>query len=119
MEKRQEKGFVQMPGQRQDRISEKVQNYASKTDGIVFNPIKVPQSFKIFETTDIGLAAFLKCSGLEIKKAAQHKGRIIFSFIDDPLRKDLVYKYFNSQGIVDALSFKNVLRNLKAMINNV
>ena len=63
---------------------------------------------EIFETSDIGLAAFLKCSGLEIKNTIQHKGNIGFSFIDDPGRKELVYKYFNGRGQVDALGFKIV-----------
>lgn len=71
---------------------------------------------KFYKTTDLHLAAFLRCRKWFLR-LERNGGQCTFSFIDDPdLQKD-VEAYFNDAD-VGAISFKNELQNLKTMIHN-
>ena len=73
----------------------------------------------LFETNDLGLAAYLKLEGIEIKGMSKNKGRTLFCFIDKEERKKLVQDYFGGKAKVDPLLYKNLLRDLKVFtINN-
>lgn len=72
----------------------------------------------LFETNDLGLAAYLKLMGMEIKKMFKQKGKTVFSFVNKPERKELVDKYFSGEGKVSPLAYKNALRDLKVYTIN-
>ena len=67
----------------------------------------------IFDTSELGLAAFLKVSGLEIKIMFRKGNKTIFSFKDTPERKALVDDYFTGKAKVDPLAFRSTMRDLK------
>lgn len=71
-----------------------------------------------FETSSIHLATFLKMKGFTIEKLSMHDDnkRVIFHFIDNDTRKDLVKEYFeNKEGF---FSFVSAFNDLKVMIHN-
>jgi hypothetical protein len=80
--------------------------------------INKPIGELLFDTNDLGLAAFLKLSGLELKIMTKNKGRTIFCFKDKPERKQLVGDYFNGKARVSPLAYKNLLRDLKIFTLN-
>jgi hypothetical protein len=67
----------------------------------------------IFDTSELGLAAFLKVSGLEIKIMFRKDKKTIFSFKDTPERKKLVDDYFTGKAKVEPLAFRSTMRDLK------
>ncbi len=67
----------------------------------------------LFDTPELGLASFLKVSGLEIKVMFKNKGKTVFSFKDTPERKKLVDDYFTGRARVDPLAFRGTMRDLK------
>lgn len=72
----------------------------------------------LFETYDLGLAAFLKLSGAELKLMTKNKGRTIFCFKDKSERRQLVRDYFDGTAKVSPLAYKNLLRDLKIFTLN-
>lgn len=72
----------------------------------------------LFETNDLGLAAFLKLSGVELKLMTKNKGRTVFCFKDKPERRQLVREYFDGTAKVSPLAYKNLLRDLKIFTLN-
>lgn len=72
----------------------------------------------LFETNDLGLAAYLSLMSMEIRKMSKQRGKTIFSFIDRPERKEWVNKYFSGEARVSPLAYKNCLRDLKVYTLN-
>jgi hypothetical protein len=70
-----------------------------------------------FETTDLNLAAYLRCLHyrlLDVLRGAG--GRCTFIFTDRPSRQSDVGGYFDESGMVSALTYAEALRLLKARI---
>ena len=67
----------------------------------------------LFETNDLGIATWLKFKGMEIKTMVKDRNKTKFVFIDKPERKEWIRNYFNGKAMVDALTYKNLLRDLK------
>ena len=68
---------------------------------------------KTFQTSDIGIAAFVMMKGLKLRKAAKtHNGRFSFVF-DDPnnLGQQLSVDYVNSESAKFDANMKN-LKNI-------
>lgn len=72
----------------------------------------------LFETHDLGLAAFLKLSGLELKLTTRNRGKTMFCFKDTDQRKQLVSDYFEGKARVCPLAYKNLMRDLKTFTLN-
>ena len=72
----------------------------------------------LFETKDLALAAYLKMTGLKIRKIYNSRNKTVFSFIDVPERKSWIDDYFNGRAKVDPLIYKDTLRNLKTYTYN-
>ncbi len=68
--------------------------------------------------SDLALTAFLSSIGHEILDIEGNGGKSFFVFEDTPTLEQDTLKYFNRQGMVDALTFGEVLRNLKALVLN-
>ena len=68
--------------------------------------------------SDLALAAFLSSKGYEILGIRENGRKSLFVFEDTPELEQDVLKYFNRQGMVDALTYGEVLRNLKALVLN-
>ncbi|MFB0507443.1 MAG: DUF5659 domain-containing protein [Thermodesulfobacteriota bacterium] len=68
--------------------------------------------------SDLALAAFLSSRGYEILGIKGNGKKSLFVFEDTPQLEQDVLKYFNRQGMVDALTYGEVLRNLKALVLN-
>lgn len=73
---------------------------------------------KIYETSSIHLASFLKMKGYRMNKLSMHEDgkRVVFHFIDDDNRKTVVQEYFGNTG--GFLNFIDAFNDLKAMIHN-
>ncbi len=67
----------------------------------------------LFETNDLGIATWLKFKGMEIKTMIKDRNKTKFVFIDKFERKEWIRDYFNGKAMVDALTYKNLLRDLK------
>jgi len=68
--------------------------------------------------SDLALAAFLSSKGYEILSIRGNGSKSFFVFEDSPELEQDMLRYFNRQGMVDALTYGEVLRNLKALILN-
>ena len=82
------------------------------------NKERAIEGTKEYSTSDIGLAGYLKLKGMEVKEVAERRGRTVFIFIDREDRRGLVYGYFNNHAEVDALTYKNILRDMKNFVIN-
>ena len=72
----------------------------------------------IYDTNDLGLAAYLKVAGVELKVMVRTGKKITFSFKDNPERKGLVDDYFTGRGKVNPLAYKNTIKDLKSYTFN-
>ena len=68
--------------------------------------------------SDLALSAFLSSVGHEILDIESNGSKSFFLFENTPTLEQDTLKYFNRQGMVDALTFGEVLRNLKALVLN-
>ena len=67
---------------------------------------------------DLALSAFLSSIGHELKGMESDGGRGVFIFENSPNFEEDTLRFFNRKGMVDALTYAESLRNLKAMIKN-
>lgn len=76
------------------------------------------KAFSIFETRDINLAAYLILKEYEIKSVVVDQNRVIFGFIDRPLkiREQDVLDFYNNKG--GYLTYTDAWKNLKSMLHN-
>lgn len=71
---------------------------------------------KIYRTTDLYLAAFLKAKNWFVR-LERDGSRCTFTFIDDKDLKKDIESFFND-GEVGANSYKNAIQDLKTMMYN-
>lgn len=67
----------------------------------------------VFETADLGLAAFLLVKGCKLLAAQREKNRYSFVFLDTETCKKLSLEYVNS----DFAKFDSSLKNLRNLIS--
>lgn len=87
---------------------------------IIMNDDKAPDTnYTIFQTRDIGLAAYLKLQGYELKTSEKQWGRVLFGFIDTDRKKreQDVYDFYNDVG--SFLSYTDAWKNLKSFLYNM
>jgi len=73
---------------------------------------------KIYKTTDLYLAAFLKLKGQKLS-VEKNKGKAIFSFEENGVLTKLVNDYLTEEGTCNPLSYTNSIKNLKNLIYNL
>jgi hypothetical protein len=73
---------------------------------------------KIYRTSDLHLAAFLKAKGMRILDTTKSGGKSTFVFSDEGNSKELIQEFFND-GLVSVTAFKNALQDLKTMVYNI
>jgi hypothetical protein len=69
---------------------------------------------RTYETTDLTLASFLRCRGLQIANFKRQNGRTIFVFNDSTELRQAVLDYANDAN-VSVRSFCSTMRDLKAI----
>lgn len=67
-----------------------------------------------FRTTDLTLASFLRCRGLEITALTRQEGKTSFVF-DDSLQLRAAMLEYANDGAVAVRSFCGTMRDLKAI----
>lgn len=73
----------------------------------------------IYKTSDLYWAAFLKVAGVPLKDTEKENRKVLFVF-EDPggsIIKDLKEDYFMDRAKVQALSYSQSLKALKALIH--
>lgn len=65
--------------------------------------------------SDINLAAYLLCIGTKLIGTKEDNKKVIFQFEDQDIDSK-ISAYYNRAGFVDAMSYSEVLRNLKGLV---
>ena len=71
-----------------------------------------------FQTTDLGLVAFLRCNGFQIIDLTQQGTKTAFILDDRTDRKALVISYFNGAQ-VSCIDFLNRLQEAKTLMRQM
>jgi hypothetical protein len=74
---------------------------------------------KIFSTSDLNLASFLKCQNMEIADVKKDGSKTTFLFKDIPERKQLTIDFYNDHNCISAKKLLGALRDLKSITFNV
>lgn len=69
---------------------------------------------RVYETTDLSLASFLRCRAFHIQNIKRQNGRTTFAFADTSELRQAVLDYAND-GQVSVRSFCSTMRDLKAI----
>jgi len=69
---------------------------------------------KEYATSDLYLAAFLKCSGLKLLRTEKEGRKAVFIFRDIPQRRNLVLKFVNDTAVCKVKKYRTALRDLKS-----
>ena len=73
-----------------------------------------------FSLSDFYLAAYLLCKGLKLLGTDPNgKNRIHFLLDDSPDRPQLIEDYYAHRAVVDPLSFKDAVVNLKSFLHGL
>lgn len=72
------------------------------------------QTPRVYETTDLSLASFLRCRAFQIENIKRQNGRTTFAFADTSELRQAVLDYAND-GQVSVRSFCSTMRDLKAI----
>jgi len=73
-----------------------------------------PRPGQLFETSDLNVAAFLRCRGFSIEDLRCDNPRVVFTFADSQRLREAILDYAND-GPVPVRSFCNTLRDLKGL----
>ena len=73
---------------------------------------------KLYKTTDLYLAAYLKLNNQKLK-VEKVKGKAIFTFNETDELTNLVSLFLNEEGSCIPLSYTNAIKNLKNLIYNL
>lgn len=74
---------------------------------------------KTYETTDMGLTAYLRCKGLPVLELKQHKGKITFVLAVGACNvEQYVIDYFNGAEI-SAIYFLSKLNHTKTLMRQM
>ena len=71
-----------------------------------------------YETTDLGLVAFLRCKGRLLVDTKKDGGKVTFVFEEHPAIKQYVLDYFNGAE-VSAIDFLNKLQESKTIMRQM
>lgn len=77
------------------------------------------QDLDLFETSDIGLAAYLDLSIKIFDIKPLTPTRSTFRFENSQKLKDLTWQYYSGKGTASALDLFNNIRKIKVMSKNV
>jgi len=69
---------------------------------------------KEYATSDLYLAAFLKCAGLKLLRTERGGRKAVFIFRDIPQRRNLVLKFVNDTAVCKVKKYRTALRDLKS-----
>lgn len=72
-----------------------------------------------YETSDLGLAAFLSLDRPLVGVVKDGPSRVRFRFLDDPRLRSDVDDYFGLRGSVQPLRYNLALRGLKSVVHEV
>jgi len=67
-----------------------------------------------YGTSDLYLAAYLKCAGLKLLGTKKEGKKAIFIFRDIPQRRNLVLKFVNDTAVCKVKKYRTALRDLKS-----
>jgi|TARA_R110001592_G_C13023893_1_gene737771 hypothetical protein len=73
---------------------------------------------KIYNTSDLYLAAFLKLKGQKFK-VEKVRGKVNFKFDSTDKLSELVTDYLTESGTCEPLLYTNSIKNLKNLIYNI
>lgn len=73
------------------------------------------QTSPLYQTTDLNLASYLRCRSFNIEDIARKNGKAVFSFRDSDGIRTAILEYAND-GMIQARSFCNTLRDLKSLV---
>lgn len=79
----------------------------------IVDPIP-PALTQTYQTTDLTLASFLRCSGYQIENIKQTNGRTLFIFQDSPELRRAILDFANDAAVA-VRSFCSTMRDLKAI----
>jgi len=69
---------------------------------------------KEYGTSDLYLAAYLKCAGLKLLRTEKKGRKAIFIFRDVVQRRNLVLKFVNDTAVCKVKKYRTALRDLKS-----
>lgn len=72
----------------------------------------------VFETRDVYLACFLRCSGYELINLRAEGRRRVFVFRDRMTRRDDVLAFYGDSASVTPLAFSSTIKDMKALLHN-
>lgn len=73
---------------------------------------------KIYETSDIYLAAYLRNSGLRYLSLRHAVNRVFFTFQDDTNRRELVRAFYSDEATISPRILRDGVRDLKSLIRS-
>ena len=71
-----------------------------------------------YETRDLYLACFLRCTGYELLDLRAEGRRKVFVFRDRPSRRDDVLSFYGDGAMVPPLAFSTTVKDMKALLHN-
>ena len=71
--------------------------------------------YKFFKTSDLNLAAYLRCCNFDIEEIKHYRAKAIFAFKDTQSLQKAIMDYANNSK-VPARTLCNTLRDLKGLI---
>ena len=71
----------------------------------------------VYQTRDLGVAAWLVSNGLAVHQFARENKLTVFSFVTTANMEQLVAQYYSSDAKVSPMIFNSAIRTLKTMIN--
>lgn len=73
---------------------------------------------KVYETSDIYLAAYLRNSNLRYISLRHAANRVFFTFQDDNNRRELVRAFYSDEASISPRVLRDGVRDLKSMIRS-
>jgi len=73
---------------------------------------------RTYETTDMGIVAFLRCKGYKVSDLKRDGSKVVFVFDDQAERKQLVLDYFNGAQ-VSCIDFQTKLVEARTMMRQI
>jgi hypothetical protein len=73
---------------------------------------------KVYETSDIYLAAYLRNAGLHYVSLRHSTNRVFFAFQDSPDRRELVRAFYSDEATLSPRILRDGVRDLKSLIRS-
>jgi hypothetical protein len=71
-----------------------------------------------FETRDVYLACYLRCTGYELIGLRADGRRKVFVFQDRSSRREDVLAFYGDRAMVPPLAFSTTIKDMKALLHN-